>query len=280
MEPRSAPVGRGVGGDRPGSVRNRRQHYRQAVSSLAYVRLDHTNGGIIRDLSESGMAVQAVACLQAGQVVHLRFELLKPKVRIEAAGQVAWADESGQAGVHFLDLPPRMRQFVKDWVLTELFAAASELALCRAPIFGVLEDEYDGLIVSPAPVPAIRMAEPEIRRAAIDVEAEDEAAEMPVRLSWWPGDISRRSFARFVDSLIVIAAVLLFSLITVETAGIFPSWSLALGLAIVATFTFGCVYRFLCMTLTGMTVGQRLARLAAEDMYWARKTEEDTPRFR
>lgn len=278
MESQSAPVGHGV--RRPSSTRNRRQHYRQAVSSLAYVRLDHANGGIIRDLSESGMAVQAVTCLQAGQVLHLRFELLKPKVRIEARGQVAWADASGQAGLRFLDLPARMRHLVKDWILTELFAVASELAQARAPIFGVADEEFDGLIVSPAPVPAIRMAEAEIRSAAMDVDAQDGTLGMPVRLSWWPGDISQRSFAGFVDSLIVIAAVLLFSVIAVGTAGIFPSWSLALPVAIVALLAFGGMYRYLCATLAGMTVGRRLARLAAEDMHWGRKTEEDAPRFR
>jgi hypothetical protein len=277
MESRSAPVGHGA---RPSTARNRRQHYRQALSSLAYVRLDHANGGIIRDLSESGMAVQAVTCLQAGQVVQVRFELLKPKVRVEAAGHVAWSNASGQAGLRFLNLPLPMQKLVKDWILAEVFAVASELAPGRANIFGVAEDEYDGLIVSPAAVPAICMAEPEIRRAEMDIGAQEATAQMPVRLSWWPGDISQRSFARFVDSLVVIAAVLLFSVISVETAGIFPSWSLALGVAVLALFAFSGVYRYLCKILTGMTVGNRLAQLAAEDMYWARKAEEDTPRFR
>src|SRR5437879_12505123 len=94
----------------PFRVHNRRQHYRHAVSSLAYVRLDQTNGGVIRDLGESGMAVQAVACLQAGPVVHLRFELLKPRIRIEARGLGAWADATGQAGLRFPELSTRIRQ--------------------------------------------------------------------------------------------------------------------------------------------------------------------------
>jgi len=262
------------------SVRNRRQHYRHDVSSLAYVRLDQANGGVIRDLSESGMAVQAVACLEAGQAVHLRFELLKPRVRIEASGMVAWADATGRAGLRFLDLSPRMRQVVKEWVFTELLAAASELAPNRAPILGLGEDEYDGLLFSAAPISAIRLTEAKPQRAAAGLEAHDEAGEVPLRLSWWPTDISPRIFARVVDSMIVSSAVLLFSVIAIETTGVFPTWSVALGFAVPTTFVFGLVYRYLCAILTGMSVGRRLARLAANDMHWARKPQEEAPRFR
>src|SRR5258708_12300111 len=84
----------------------RRAHPRQTLRSLAYVKLDQANGGIIRDLTESGMAIQAVAPLQPDQQLNLRFELLSPRVRIDAQGRVAWANSSGQAAIHFLGLPP------------------------------------------------------------------------------------------------------------------------------------------------------------------------------
>jgi PilZ domain-containing protein/RDD family protein len=261
-------------------MQNRRQHYRHGVSSLAYVRLDQANGGVIRDLSESGMAVQAVACLVAGQVVQLRFELMKPRVRIEASGMVAWADATGQAGLCFLDLSPGVRQVVKEWVFTELLAAASELAPIRAPIFGLGEDQYDGLVFSAAPISAIRLAEPKPPRAAPELEPYGEAGDAPVHLWWWPAAFSQRIFARLVDSMIVIAAVLLFAVIAVETAGVFPTWKVALGFAALATFLFGRVYGYLCAILTGMTVGRRLARLAANDLRSSRKPPEEAPRFR
>ena len=243
------------------------------------MRLDQANGGVIRDLSESGMAVQAVACLQAGQVVHMRFELLKPRVRIEANGMVAWADATGQAGLRFVDLSPQMRRVVKEWVFTELLAGASELAPNRAPIFGLGEDDCDGLVFSEAPVSAIRLAEPKPHRNAAELNVHDEAGEVRVRLSWWPTDISPQFLARFVDSMIVISAVLLFSVVVVETTGFFPTWRIALGFATLTTFVLACLYRGLCAILTGMTVGRHLARLAA-DMYWARKPREEAPRFR
>src|SRR5260370_42472935 len=92
----------------------RRRYPRQTLRSLAYVKLDQGNGGIIRDLTESGMAVQAVAPLRAGQEVSVGFDLISPRVRVEARGQVAWAGPGGQAGVAFFGLRPRTQRAVFD----------------------------------------------------------------------------------------------------------------------------------------------------------------------
>ena len=72
----------------------RRRCPRQTLRTLAYVNLDQGNGGIIRDLTDSGIAVHAVAALRPGQEVSLRFDLLSPRVRVETRGRVAWADPS------------------------------------------------------------------------------------------------------------------------------------------------------------------------------------------
>src|SRR5437867_8247073 len=88
----------------------RRRQPRHTVRTLAYVKLDQGNGGIIRDLTESGIAVQAVARLRAEQDVTVSFELLSPRVRVEARGRVAWADSTGQAGIQFLGLTPRTQR--------------------------------------------------------------------------------------------------------------------------------------------------------------------------
>src|SRR6476646_7869099 len=85
----------------------RRGHYRHQIQSLAYVNLDQSNGGVIRNLGDSGMAVQAVAPLRINQQVFLRFDLANPRVRVEATGRVAWCDPVGQAGIEFLSLPSR-----------------------------------------------------------------------------------------------------------------------------------------------------------------------------
>src|ERR1700689_4797851 len=82
----------------------RRRHYRHQIQTLAYLNLDESNGGIIRNVGDAGIAVQAVAPLLCGQKVFLRFDLANPRVRVEGTGRVAWADPVGQAGIEFLSL--------------------------------------------------------------------------------------------------------------------------------------------------------------------------------
>jgi hypothetical protein len=265
----------------------RRRHYRHLIASLAYVRLDHANGGIIRNLSQSGMAIQAVGPLQAGQLVHLRFELLKPRVRVETTGQVAWAGPSGQAGIRFVDLPARPNRLLKDWILTDILAAASELAPARAPIFaGDAGKVEDGLVLSASPLSPIILessagALPVLPSVIAD-DGPQTAAEMPIRIAWWPADIAPGALASFIDWLIIVSAILLFSVVFVATIGEFPSWLFAGAVVLGSGGVFGCLYRYLFRNLTGTTVGWRMARLAAEDVHWARhlKDEESTPRFR
>jgi len=249
-------VAPGQGTCQNSAVRTQRQHYRHMVSPLAYVRVDHANGGILRDLSESGLGVQAVAPLHTDQVVHLRFDLLRPRLRIETTGQVIWADRSGQAGIRFLDLGAETQRDLKDWLFVTLLTAASELSMCRSPMFKNREeeDEFDGLIMSSPPVPAIRLtpSEAPVRSIAsqLPLIEEPQDAEMPVRLSWWPVDISPTVLARFVDGLIIVSAVLLFSIVFVATTGTFPSWLAAFAIVAGVACTFGYIYRYLFDTFS------------------------------
>src|SRR6266403_5157 len=113
----------------------RRRHYRHQVQSLAYVNLDQTNGGIIRNLGDSGIAIQAAAPLLVHQQVFLRFELANPRVRVEATGRVAWVDPVGQAGVEFLTLSQRSGRLVDGWIL---LSAVLLFALICMAIVGVV----------------------------------------------------------------------------------------------------------------------------------------------
>ena len=288
MDVGPALASRADGATREDAPRKQRQHFRHALGSLAYVRLDHANGGIIRNISQSGVAIQAVGRLHVGQVIHLRFDLLRPKVRIDATGQVTWANEFGQAGISFLNLPPRPQRALKEWLMTDLLAAASELAPNKAPIFSSLDNDAaaDGLTLSGAPMPAIRVF-PTVQEesdvdSANELPGEDELvpAEMPLRFAWWPTDISPRSFSAFVDSVIVVSAVLLFSIIAIESTGIIPSILIGLVFAATLMVIFGTVYWFLFTRLAGRTLGRTLAVIAAEDLAWMAKPEPDSPRFR
>src|SRR5437667_11013923 len=102
----------------------RRRCPRQTLRTLAYVNLDQGNGGIIRDLTDSGIAVHAVAALLPQQEVSLRFDLLSPRVRVETRGRVAWADPTGQAGMAFIGASPRKRRTLRERQLVHRYASA------------------------------------------------------------------------------------------------------------------------------------------------------------
>src|SRR6266480_6575116 len=129
----------------------RRRCPRQTLRTLAYVNLDQGNGGIIRDLTDSGIAVHAVAALRPEQEVSLRFDLLSPRVRVETRGRVAWADPTGQAGIEFIAASPKVRRALRDWLLVQMFASAA--ASGRDSIFApVREDELTFSPILQAPI--------------------------------------------------------------------------------------------------------------------------------
>src|SRR5436189_87576 len=128
----------------------RRGHPRFPLRSLAYVRLENNNGGIIRDLTQSGIALQAVTPLHPGEELSLRFDLFYPRVRIEASGRVAWADSSRQAGICFTGLPQHSQRALRDWAFTQMLSAAAVSG--RDSMFDALDAQ---LVLSAAARPAI-----------------------------------------------------------------------------------------------------------------------------
>src|SRR5690242_7656455 len=131
----------------------RRGHYRHQIQSLAYVNLDQTNVGVIRNLGDTGLAIQAMAPLYMNQQPFLRFVLANPRARIEATGRVAWADPVGQAGVEFVLLSPRSRCLLKEWILIQLLTAAQNSAGDAAFFHEHSGQEATELLFSPAARP-------------------------------------------------------------------------------------------------------------------------------
>jgi Tfp pilus assembly protein PilZ len=262
----------------------KRRHFRQKIQSLAYVNLDQANGGIVRDLSEAGVAIQAVAPLRVNQQVYLRFELLSPRVRVEAAGRVAWADAMGQAGVEFVSIPQRARSQLKEWLFTQLLTTAHQVVWDSVFLHSKGGADATELLFSSAPRPVIRL-EPEATippnlRGEEDREYPQGPEDRPEPLHLLGFPISIRAFARLVDGLVLMSAVLLFSLVSVAMTHIFPRWPVALALALSAAGLFGVVYWFLFVVWIGATPGTRLAQHAATDSDDMYLEEEDRPRFR
>jgi PilZ domain-containing protein len=237
-----------LGGELP------RRYHRHRLHSLAYVRLNGTNGGIIRDLSEGGMAVQAVTPLQIGDPVHFSFELMNPRCRIEAEAQVAWADAYGQAGLAFRDIPPRPARQLKDWLLVNLLSLAHEAHVADAAVPQARHSVSPVLATSGIALPAVRIERPQ------EAVAEIEEVSVP----WWPYAVSSRSLAIFTDALAVLCAVLLFTVVFIVTSKQVPSWPLFALLATGTFAFFAFVYRYWFLMCPGGTPGTQLALLATE----------------
>jgi hypothetical protein len=231
---------------------------------LAYVNLDQGNGGIIRDLTDSGIAVHAVAALRPEQEVSLRFDLLSPRVRVETRGRVAWADPTGQAGIEFIGASPRVRRALREWLLVQMFASAA--ASGRDSIFApAREDELTFSPILQAPI-------------LVDSDPTQFAGALPaarVACAWFR--FSERTFSMLVDGLVLLCAVLLFSISSIVLMGGVPAWPLAVTLLLTIATIFLAVYQIVFSDfLFGATPGARLARLAVSD-----SVEEDRDqRFR
>ncbi len=88
----------------PGPTAERRRSPRRSIvdQQIVAVTLDGDNGGLVLDLADSGMAVQAVTPLQAGKTTEVSFAVGERRVPIHAHGVVRWAEPSGRAGIRLL----------------------------------------------------------------------------------------------------------------------------------------------------------------------------------
>lgn len=254
----------------------RRYHYRHQIQSLAYVNLDQSNGGVIRNLGHAGIAIQAVAPLRINQQVFLRFDLSNPRVRVEASGRVAWADPVGQAGVEFLTLPPRSGRLLKEWIFIQLLASAQHSVGDSTLLYGKSSQPAAELLFSAGARPAIRL-EPHSNAARLG--ATDKQLR-PLHLPWLPFSVSAPALSLLVDGLILLSSVLLFALICMAIVGVVPAWPLALGMGVGVASVFAFLYRFLFLFWMGATPGDWLAGLAGDELARNEIPADDRPRFR
>jgi hypothetical protein len=99
------------------AARDRRRHPRRTVSSLTYVKLDDTNGGIVLNISEDGLAMTAADVLVGEYLPNMRFQLPKCAQPIEASGKIVWLTESRKgAGIRFVSLSEEHRNQLRQWI--------------------------------------------------------------------------------------------------------------------------------------------------------------------
>ena len=115
----------------------RRHALRQKVNTPAFASFDGVTGGMILDLSEEGMAMQAQSPLESHSLVPLHLSLGEPAAYLETTGYVAWADALGRAGVRFSDLPDEARARLRKWLTVNASAPS-----WKAPRWVVQESAF------------------------------------------------------------------------------------------------------------------------------------------
>jgi hypothetical protein len=95
----------------------RRKFPRKKPDQLSYVNLENDNGGMLLDLSESGLGFHVVSPLNAPDEKIRFWFSVKSIDRIEASGHLIWADAARKSGgVKFVDLPESALKQIRAWL--------------------------------------------------------------------------------------------------------------------------------------------------------------------
>jgi len=279
------------------SARRARAAHRQDLHTLTYVTLDEANGGIVRNLNHEGVAIHAVGALRLQQRVRVRFELRHPRVKIDAKGEVVWADASGQCGIRFLDLSPEAVRQINEWMLGDLLDSIPSRSNA---IFGAApgaQTPDEGLLLSPGSRKVIQLQPERAGAQPVSLNFDEKVDETNLagridtkgdlgafartrpELDWLSRPISGRQMAWTLNSLIVLAAMLLFSLVFLAVTQDLPRWPLDLEAGFAAAIFVIAFYWIFFRLLGGSSLGVRLARLAESDAGGDREARESA-RFR
>jgi hypothetical protein len=265
-----------------------RAQHRHELRALAYVTLDQANGGIVRNLNCDGIAAQVVARVRPQQQLRVRFELRNPKLRVETRGEVVWATPSGQCGIRFLDLPPRMTRQINEWIFGDLLEGTSRHSqsadwMFPEPVISTPDhdaehaetEEDDGLTISGAPLKVIELPMRKPDPALDHASSSEMTPSDTVPLDWLSQPLSGRGLTWTINGLVVFAALLLFVLVFLSVNREAPRWPFAMTVG--AAFLVAGMYWGFFQLFGGGNFGQRLARLAGSN---ADEEEDEDARFR
>jgi TonB family protein len=97
----------------------RRHCVRQPVR-FGYIELGKHNGGIVLNISEGGLALQAARGIPSGDLPRVRFQFRNDGEWIESSGKIAWTSASQKmVGISFVDLQDESRAQIRAWVSSD-----------------------------------------------------------------------------------------------------------------------------------------------------------------
>jgi len=107
---------------------DRRVRPRYRPSSVVYVKVGTENGGIVLNISETGLQLAAGEVLGWDLAFRLSLKLSYQSDPIEAGGQLIWLSESKRtAGFEFVSLTEEVRTQIRDWISVEENATVENL---------------------------------------------------------------------------------------------------------------------------------------------------------
>lgn len=117
-------------------LQERRRYYRHPTDMAVTLQFEDAHTKVRKEvlatgvnLSEGGMAVKVKSSLPKGQTMaRVKFILPASHDWVEISGAVAWADDSGHAGVRFENVPYTLKNMLDKW-----FRKADEDAKLKAP---------------------------------------------------------------------------------------------------------------------------------------------------
>ena len=103
-------------------TRERRRYYRHPLdfAVTAVFGKDEAVEAKATNISEGGMAVCFSGPLPTSGLSRVSFFLPEMPSPLEFRADLAWADETGQAGLRFVDLPRKAQETIEDWLTRQL----------------------------------------------------------------------------------------------------------------------------------------------------------------
>lgn len=102
----------------PGSFsQEQRSEARRSVIDLQLIAVDFgpENGGIVLDICDHGIGIQAVTGADTGTATGLNFILPGTQSRIDATAEVVWSDGAGRLGMRFCALEKDSKNKIHQW---------------------------------------------------------------------------------------------------------------------------------------------------------------------
>ena len=96
-----------------------RRRFRYAVGPRPFVVMTGS-GGILRDVSEEGLAIDVVGPSLTTKRIHFNFDISETGEHFEGLGEIIWKNEPGsRIGIRFVDLPDTSRHKFRTWLSTK-----------------------------------------------------------------------------------------------------------------------------------------------------------------